>query len=357
MVDFQYISNGSNLLMHSSNNKRTHVYGMMRHVMQGTSSRLMRCPPLKYYNIKVNGVVQDSWPVTTSCTYRDSSGTTSYLHPVLDDKGGVRVYTFNMVNSSQDYLNYESFPTSFLVHTSRGYTIGCNQAITFLTGDGSSTQAYLNAMPETLPTSPSITGALHSTIGTLISVQNNKGTVDYYNGYLDSPYGTFSYIRVANNTVTTSKIKNRTDVTYQPSIFAVVDCTLCTPVGITNTTISTTADPTNNTTNPIILKKEDSNIVYTLKDHYGSDAVPAAAVWMDGAGSWVVKKIYNVTGTGAHAIYFLWTPLNGSSVKTLSSSSPFYIIPPPVIKCKIGDSSVGDTISCRILQYGIEFNY
>ena len=352
MTDFQYPTNYG-FVIASNNGKRSHAYGMLRmNSKPGETDGLVRCPPIRMYNVKSNGSVVDSWPLTTTCKCKIDS-TVSYLHPMLDDNWGVRVYAFNLLNSTQDYFDLEDIPIAFIVKTTQGYSVGANKSVTFLSASDSSSMAYMWAMPYQMPSSPTITGTKNSTIGTRLKVCNSTGYVDSgYNARIASHNGRISFLRVASGTYTTGILSGRTDIMTIPTMWAVVSCSYCTPVSLSSFCMTTSYD-TSTSNYPTLTYNTDTGNCMIESGSIHSDITAGSQFGIVHS-----KKIYTAGGDSGHSIYFVWAPVMGGEVMNLSSSnSNFYTYLPPAIKCEINTSAPsGSTIFCRILQYGIEFN-
>lgn len=346
MVDYIYPTIASSWVIASGNGKRTHVYGMLR-----KGEKILRCPPTRFYRVTQGGTLLDNWPITTSC--KCSIGTTvSCLHPVLDDNSGVRVYGLNILNSTQDYIDFNTVPIAFMIKTSRGYNIGADKAVTFLSDSSSQSMAYMWAMPATIQSSPVMTGTMNTTIGTRLRVFNSTGYVDSgYNTRIASPDGRLSFLRMASGAYTTSLIPNRTEVAVMPTVWAVVSCGYCTPVSISTASLKTSHDPYAQTSYYPTLTYNTDTGYCMLQSNNNKVDISGSVGTLD------VQPVRQIYSAGGHGIYFVWQPLMGGQIKTLGSSSNFYTYLPPAIKCEVDTSAPeGSTIFCRIIQYGMEFN-
>lgn len=328
----------------TSNSPRKYVHGLLRF----SSSKARRCPPLKNMAWYASGSLADNWPVTADFTDRDSSNGLFYIHPVIDPNWGICAYGYNIFGTGITSNDLGVIPTGFSKRTRMGPVIGVQNAVSFW-NDSYDT---FWTMPSILSTDK-IQGVLYGQYDSKIHVRNNLGIVDNNDtSRLQSSTGKFPYYLIDKNAfVTGSPLTGRTDISIKPSCFAVVACSLCTPVGIGMAQISTT---NTDTIYPWLQVNTQTDQVSYLVYSTGSTTIwvlPTAS--KDGTQSIHVTKIHD---NGTTAVYFLWSP-PGFSTTLTSSMNPSYVFP-PTICCTphSGASEIGATMYCRILQYGVEWN-
>jgi hypothetical protein len=277
----------------------------------------------------------------------------TYIHPALDPTYGIRAYTYNLLNSTRDYFDYGGVPEGGLT-VSHGYsTIGQNCVIAAANGPERNWQ-YIWTMPAQLPNSY-IAGRQHSVVGDKIAVVNNVGRIDTdYSTRIatTNTNNSFPFFLVKPHTFESNVFSGRTAASISPSMFAVVSCINCTPLGIMNNIISTTQNP----------------ISYSPKLSFNDDMQLRMEVYdiVGGLAGWIYHNFYRNTQlgcrlvqkireTGDNAIYFVWAPPKIQSIS--ASNSNYYIVPAPTVQCEVANGvSSGNTIRCRIIQFGVEFN-
>lgn len=340
---------GGNIPCGSSTAKRRVVNGLTRYI----NNTMIRTAPMRLYRVMNGSTELDQWPLTRSIVCQHPEKGETYIHPAIDPTYGIRAYTYNMLNATRDYFDYGGVPEGGL-YVSQGYsTIGQNCVIAACNGPARNWQ-YIWTMPAQLPNSY-IAGRQHSTVGDKISVVNNVGRID--TGYSSriattNTNNTFPFYLVKPHTFESNVFSGRTMASIGPSMFAVVSCINCTPLGIMNSIITTSQNPLS--TAPILSLNDDMQLRMEVYDVVGG-----LGGWMyynfyrnSQSGCRVVQKIREV---GGNAIYFLWAPPRIVSIS--ASDSSYYIVPAPTVQCEVKTGvSSGSTINCRIIQFGVEFN-
>lgn len=333
----------------SSTAKRRVVNGLTRYL----DHTMIRTAPMRLYRVMNGSTELDRWPLTRSVVCQHPEKGETYLHPAIDPTYGIRAYTYNMLNSTRDYFDYNGVPEGGL-YVSQGYsTIGRNCVIAASNGPSTNWQ-YIWTMPAQLP-SAYIAGRQHSTVGDKISVVNNVGRIDTdYSSRIatTNTNNSFPFYLVKPHTFESNVFSGRTMVSVSPSIFAVVSCINCTPLGIMNNIISTNKNPVSYA--PKLSFNDDMQLIMSVYDTRSD-----LGMWINHIfnrnnqqGCRVVHKIREV---GNNAIYFVWAPPKLQT--NVASDSDYYIVPAPAVQCEVASGvPSGSTINCRIIQFGVEFN-
>lgn len=333
----------------NTNSPRTLVHGLVR-IPDGV---LRHSPPLKNMAWYANGSIADNWPVTANFTYQPSSGSYHWIHPMLDPNYGICVYGYNIFGTGITSNDLAVIPTGFSVMTQQGPTIGVQNSVAFWNDSYGS----FWTMPSTLNTDK-IRGQLYGYLDGKIHLRNNLGTVDNdKSSRLQSSTGKFPYYLIDANAFVSglSYLSGRNQITPQPSCFAVVACTLCTPVGIGLNLLYTQA--TDVIYPRLEINSDTSQVNYVIYSSGTSSGGTIIKVnpWVQTSTS-KRTNVVKIHDNGTTAVYFVWMAPAGSE-SLYSSTTPAYVMP-PIIKCtpNSGWNTQGAVVYCRILQYGVQWN-
>ena len=351
MSDYTTKNFGSSVLVWpTTNGPRDYVYGLC----MSRSNKFMRTPFLRTVGFTSGGSVVRRMPITAVFRMNIFNLDPINIHPTVDDKSGFVAYGLNILGSTIDETALSALPSVSAESTGQGWNKSVSNAVGWFNAGNS----ILYVMPSTL-TKNKLKGPLYDRFDSYFHVRNGYGLASSSGTRIASVDGKFPFYVMDGGWDSPTNFPGRTDILVRPSIFAVVHCVNCVPVGVGLTHLVSRVNPINSTSIysvPELKPSSNNEVQFFIKDtnaagySSGFDTVET-----DTDGITRVKEIWMNATSPREKVYFVWcSPGFSQSVDPNASLYSFYSAPYVGVT---PTAVAGQTATARILQYGVEFNF
>lgn len=341
----------------SSTCPRNYVHGLCSNKTLGVSGGFKRTPFLRSVNFTSGGTVVRKMPITSVFRMKFANMSPMTMHPIVDPSYCFAAYGLNIQGTTLDETALSALPTATAKATSTGWGKSVSNAIAWFSANG---EAFF-MMPSTLTTNK-IKGAMYNELDSYFHVRNGIGVINTTGTLVASVDGTFPYYGWERYWANSSRFPGRTDILYHPSMFAVVHCINCVPYGMGITHLSSEDNPINTSSVypvPEFKPNDFGNMSFYIK--YTDSPIGAETDIVrpetNKDNITMSQRLWYNPQDSSESVYFVWgTP--GFSESMMSNyyyydfhSAPYIsVVPAPV-------QELGQTMTVRILQYAVEFNF